>query len=53
MDPLARQSVTADGFAAITRGMMRVAGELVHGRLVYLQEGCVALPGLVTEPRPG
>ncbi|GAA5852493.1 hypothetical protein JCM9279_003473 [Rhodotorula babjevae] len=39
MDPLARQSVTADGFALITREMMKVANELTKGRLVYLQEG--------------
>ncbi|GAA5917342.1 hypothetical protein JCM8208_000994 [Rhodotorula glutinis] len=39
MDPLARQSVTADGFALITREMMNVAHELTKGRLVYLQEG--------------
>jgi acetoin utilization deacetylase AcuC-like enzyme len=40
MDPLARQSITADGFALITREMMKVAHEVTKGRLVYLQEGC-------------
>ncbi|BGP49780.1 hypothetical protein JCM10450v2_005685 [Rhodotorula kratochvilovae] len=39
MDPLARQSVTADGFAEITRQMVKIADELVGGKLVYLQEG--------------
>ncbi|GAA6053132.1 hypothetical protein JCM3770_002869 [Rhodotorula araucariae] len=39
MDPLARQCVTAEGFANMTRQMMRVADELGHGRLVYVQEG--------------
>ncbi|GJN90444.1 hypothetical protein Rhopal_003455-T1 [Rhodotorula paludigena] len=39
MDPLARQSVTNKGFVSITKKLMRVADELGHGRLVYLQEG--------------
>ncbi|GAA6007131.1 uncharacterized protein JCM10292_004128 [Rhodotorula paludigena] len=39
MDPLARQSVTNKGFVSITKKLMRIADELGHGRLVYLQEG--------------
>ncbi|GAA5848859.1 hypothetical protein JCM8547_006368 [Rhodosporidiobolus lusitaniae] len=39
MDPLARMSVTADGFAEMTKKMMSVVEELGHERLVYTQEG--------------
>lgn len=39
MDPLARMSLTLDGFRAMTRTMMALADECCDGRLVVTQEG--------------
>jgi acetoin utilization deacetylase AcuC-like enzyme len=39
MDPLARMSLTLDGFRMMTRTMMALADELCDGRLVVTQEG--------------
>jgi acetoin utilization deacetylase AcuC-like enzyme len=38
-DPLGRMHVTADGFAALTRSVMDIAGECCGGRLVMTLEG--------------
>ncbi|MFM9108642.1 MAG: class II histone deacetylase [Chloroflexota bacterium] len=39
MDPLARMSLTLDGYRAMTRTMMDLADECCDGRLVVSQEG--------------
>ncbi len=39
MDPLARMSVTLDGYRAMTEAMMTIAAECCEGRLIVTQEG--------------
>jgi len=39
MDPLARMSLTLDGFRTMTRAMMALADETCDGRMVVTQEG--------------
>jgi acetoin utilization deacetylase AcuC-like enzyme len=43
LDPLARMSVTLDGYRAMTEAMLGVAAECCAGRLVMTQEGGYAL----------
>ncbi len=45
-DPLGSMRVTPQGFAALTRLLMEIAGECCDGRLVLTLEGGYDLPGL-------
>lgn len=38
-DPMGRQLLHSDGYRALTRGLLQVAGEVAGGRLVACQEG--------------
>jgi acetoin utilization deacetylase AcuC-like enzyme len=42
-DPLGRMSVTAEGFRAMTGGLVELAGETCDGRIVAIQEGGYSL----------